>query len=299
MVPSCLPLLAAAVLLAVAAPAAAIAQAAPVEAGRAYSGGSSLVSQLTGVSFRLPAGVQAQWEPDVQALVAVAPDLLAGVWAWSEGSAEEVAEEVARLLAAQGIQAQPQGEIEVTGDGLRGDFDAVTADGPGLLHAVVREGPSGGTVAIAALGAPDAATRVRGFVSEVEGSLEWGTPGANSWRAQVQGAVLRWSGSGSDFSPGAVSASGASESSASIGLCGGGQYRYEESSESYVSIMGVSASSSSSDQHAGQWWLVANLVGGATLLLEATDGRYFRWSVEEAGDGYLIDGYRYVLSGSC
>ena len=299
MIPSRRFLLAAVATLASIDSASALGQAAPVQAGRTYSGGTALVSELTGVSFRLPAGLQAQWEPDVQALVAVAPDLLVGVWAWSEGSVEEVAEEVGRLLAGQGIQAQPRAEIEVSGDGLRGDFDAVTAQGAGLLHAVVRQGPSGGTVAIAALGAPDAAARVRAIVSEVEGSLGWATPGAGAWRSQVQGAVLSWSGSGSDFSPGTVSASGASQSRASIGLCAGGQYRYDESSESYVSIMGASASSSSSDQHLGQWWLIANLAGDALLLLEATDGRYFRWPVQEADGGYLIDGYRYILSGSC
>ena len=289
-------------LLAVALSAAAaplLAQSTPVVAGRTYAGGTRLASPLTGVSFTLPAGVQAQWEPDVQALVAVAPDLLAGVWAWSEGSAEEVAEEVGRLLGAQGIRAQPRGEIEVGGGMLRADFDALTAEGPGLLHAVVREGPSGGVVAFAALGGTDAAARVRGFVTALESSLEWATPEASSWRAQVEGTVLSWSGSGSDFSPGAVSASGASESRASLALCLGSQYRYEESSESYVSIMGASASSSSSDAHAGQWWLVADLAGGATLLLEATDGRLFRWSVEEAGDAYLVDGYRYVPQGGC
>ena len=291
-------LLAAAV-VATAVPGGLLAQAVPLEPGRTYSGGALLVSALTGVSFRLPPGVQAQWEPDVGALVATAPDLLAGVWAWSEGSVEEVTEEVGRLLAAQGIRTQPRGDVQVTNDVLRGDFDAATEQGLGLLHAVVREGPSGGTVAIAALGASDAGTRVRRFVTEVEGSLEWATPEASSWRAQVEGVVLRWSGSGSDFSPGTVAATGASEGHATIALCPAGRYRYEEASESYVSIMGASASSSSSDQHAGQWWLVADLVGGATLLLEATDGRYFRWAVEEAGDAYLINGYRYAPTGSC
>ena len=76
-------------------------------------------------------------------------------------------------------------------------------------------------------------------------------------------------------------------------------YRYAEESESYVSIEGMSASNSSSDGHAGQWWITADLAGQALLTLEASDGRLFYWGVEEAGDGFLIDGYRYVVSGGC
>ena len=101
------------------------------------------------------------------------------------------------------------------------------------------------------------------------------------------------------MSSGTTTATGASSSDATIALCGGAMYQYVESSETYVSIEGMSASNSSEDGHRGQWWITADLAGQAMLTLEATDGRVFYWSVEESGDGVLIDGYRYVLTGSC
>lgn len=74
---------------------------------------------------------------------------------------------------------------------------------------------------------------------------------------------------------------------------------YESSSETYVSIAGASASSTSSDGHAGEWWLVADLAGQALLYLEADDGRVFAWDVVERGEDVLVDGTAYGVSGGC
>ena len=66
-----------------------------------------------------------------------------------------------------------------------------------------------------------------------------------------------------------------------------------------MGIEGVSASSSSSDAHAGEWALVADLGGNVTLYLFASDGRAFEWSVEEANEGVFVDGYLYRPNGQC
>lgn len=116
----------------------------------------------------------------------------------------------------------------------------------------------------------------------------------------MQGSVLDWSNSGSDISTGGVgTATVASQSQARLAFCGLDQYRYTDTTETYVSTQGMSSSSTSDDEHAGAWYLIADLAGTPTLFLEATDGRTFRWSVEEAEGGFLFDGYLYRPAGGC
>jgi hypothetical protein len=81
-------------------------------------------------------------------------------------------------------------------------------------------------------------------------------------------------------------------------LCGNGQYAYQERSETYVSIEGASASSESSDEHMGTWTLVSDIIGNGILVLEATDGRYFQWSVREEGNTLNVEGSTYYLQRS-
>jgi len=265
-----------------------------------YPAGTRLSSPLTGIAFQLPEGFRAEWDPSMGGLVAMStPGVFGGVWGWSEGTIEDVASEVGQRLEAQGILVQPRGEQELTANGMRGVFDARTEDGVGVLYAAIGTGPSGGVVGIVGLADTASAARAETFVERVVGSLEWSRPGAAVWRQEVTGAVLTWGGGGSDLSAGTTTATGASSSSATLALCGVTEYRYQESSESYVSLPGASASSTSSDEHTGQWWLVADLAGTPTLFLDAADGRTFQWSVEESGDGFLIDGYRYTVTGQC
>jgi len=68
----------------------------------------------------------------------------------------------------------------------------------------------------------------------------------------------------------------------------------------FISLEGAgSASSTERDAHSGQWWLVGDLIGDATLVLETRDGRTFLWTGVETADGaYLIDGERYTAGPS-
>lgn len=276
------------------------AQVREVDVNGLYPAGTLLSSPLTGIAFRLPDGFRAEWDASLGGLLALSADgAFGGVWGWSEGTVDEVAGEIGARLDQQGIALEVRGEPEIAPTGLRAVFDAVTDDGRGVLHALIRQGPRGGVVAVAGLGAgPIEATAAR-FVEDVLGSLEWTEPGAAAWRSEVVGSVLTWSGGGSDVSTGTTTATGASSATATLSFCSPARYMYRESSESYVSIMGASASSTSSDEHTGAWWLIADLAGRPLLTLEATDGRTFQWSVEESGDGFLIDGYLYRVTGQC
>lgn len=248
----------------------AVAQVREIDPNGLYPAGTRLSSPLTGIAFRLPDGFRAEWDPSIGGLVALANDGALGVvWGWSEGTPEEVASEVGSRLDTQGITLQVRGEPVMTPDGLRAVFDAMTDTGRGVLHALIRAGPDGGVIAVAGLNGAGAEATAEAFVDGVEASLEWTRPGAAALREQVVGTVLSWGGSGSDR--------------ATLSFCSPARYAYQESS----------------DQHTGGWWLVADLAGTPTLFLEATDGRTFEWSVEESGDGFLIDGDPYRVTGTC
>ena len=268
--------------------------------GASIPGGQPLTAPLAGISFAVPDGFTGGWQPDAAGLVFESADgMLLGAWGWSEGTVEEVVNVIDGRLVEMGLQTAPRDIVEATEEALTAVFDVRSANGTGLLNAAVRRGEDGNIFAVAILGGPGSAADLQQHVDAVLASLEFTRPGASTWRAEVEGVVLLWSSSGSDMSSGTTTATGASSSEATLALCPGGVYRYSESSESYVSIEGVSASNSSADGHAGQWWISADISGQAVLTLETTDGRVFYWSVEETADGVLVDGYRYVPNGSC
>ncbi len=276
------------------------AQAQPIEADHLYQSGEQIVSVATGLTLTIPAGFAGEWDAESGALLLQSRTQTAGaIWGWSEGAVAEAAEAVGERLAQLGIQLEQRGEPQVSQDRIRGDFTAYTEDGPGLLVAEVRSDRSGGVVAVAALGSSQAEVESRSFVDAVVSSLRFTTPGAARWRGQLVGSVLSRSSAGSDMSTGGgATATGASQTTASLAICGD-QYRYTESSETYFSIEGLSASNNSSDEHAGQWYLVADLIGNPTLYLESSDGRIYEWQVEEVENGVLIDGYLYQIDGGC
>lgn len=259
-----------------------------------------VAAPMAGIELEVPDGFAGRWDEDAAGVVLESREgMFMGLWGWSEGDVEEVAAAVEGRLAALGLRLQEADAPILTDTELRGVFDAWSEEGRGILAAGIRRGAEGNVFAVAVLGGPDARAAVERTRDDVIESLRLTRPGAAGWRSEVEGTVLRWSSSGSDMSSGTTTATGASSSEASIGLCGGSMYRYVESSESFVSIEGMSASSESSDGHAGRWWITADLAGQAMLTLEASDGRVFYWSVEEAGDGVLVDGYRYVPTGRC
>ena len=275
----------------------ALAQTRAVEAGVIYQAGSDVASPLTGIAFTVPDGFAAQWDPEGGVLGFQSESVIGGVWGWSEATVEAAAGEVESRLGVMGVQLSPRSDVTMGTEALTGTFDAMLDDGRrALLSAEIRLGPQGQVVAAAALA--ESAEAADAFVDAIVADLAWSPPGAAEWRPQLQGTVLRWNGGGSDMSSGVTTATGASDSQATLALCSAG-YSYAESSESYVSIDGVSASSSSSDEHTGEWYLVADLTGAATLYLLASDGRFFEWGVEEASEGLIVDGYLYRPSGGC
>jgi hypothetical protein len=81
-------------------------------------------------------------------------------------------------------------------------------------------------------------------------------------------------------------------------FCSDGTYGFESQSETFISIAGASASSSSGDAHQGQWVLVADVAGRAILVLSASDGREFFWPIEETDEGARVNGSAYTSQAS-
>lgn len=262
--------------------------------------GTEVAAPLAGFEFTVPEGFQGEWDAEVGGFgLQSAQGLLAGIWGWSQGEVGEVAGAIEAMLAEGGLRLSPRGDVEFSEERLQGTYDAWLEGSRGILKATILRGEYGNVFAVAVLGAGEQEGDIVAARDAVVASLQVARPGAADWRRDVEGTVLTWSSSGSDMSTGTTTATGASQSQATLSLCGGEAYRYEESSESYVSIEGMSASNSSSDGHTGQWWISADLAGRAILTLDATDGRYFYWIVEDEGESYLIDGYRYRVTGGC
>jgi len=269
--------------------------------GRTYRAGTRVVSTPTGVSFAVGEGFQGAYDNKVHAFVMGAfprPQYLLGVFAYSQGEVDEVADAVAGHLHDVGIEVSPQPGGTATARRASGWFDAMTPGGAQLLYGVVTRGTAGNTVAIIALGPASQREQLEPAAEGVMQSVRFAEPGAAEWNRGAGGHVYLRATSGSDYSPGATSGSGASGATAQLDLCSDGTYGYEYHSETYVSIEGASASSESSDQHTGRWELVADIVGDATLVLDATDGRQFSWPVAEAQEGVMIDGTSYSVSRS-
>ena len=282
------------------APASASPQAPLVDLDAVLRSGRVVASPAAGIGFTVPDGFSGTWDADAGAFIfQSSTQVMGGVWGWSEGGVDEVVEEVGRLLEEMGIELSLRTESSTTPNGVRGTFDAITEEGTGTLVATVQKGVAGNVVAIAAMGAIGVETELNRFVDDVTSSLQWATPAASQWRSQLEGRVMTWTSSDSNMSTGGgATATGASRSQATLTFCYG-QYRYTESSVSYFSIEGLSASNNSSDEHSGAWAVVADLIGNPTLYLDSSDGRSFSWFLDETDIGFMIDGYLYRPDGSC
>lgn len=272
-----------------------IATAASLEHGRRYSAGERVDSPWSGVSFAVPAGYAGGYDPATRAVLLESPEAVVGVYAFSEGNLEEVAAVVVGLIEAGGIRLMPESEAAPDERTLEGRYVALTEDGPGRLHARARAGEGGNVFVVAALGRPDAGPALDELLETVFGSLQWRAPAAAAWRERLAGVRLEGGGSDSEYSPGGAGGGGsyASGTDEWMEFCADGSYAYHLFKESYMSIAGASAERTEQDDHQGRWWLVSDIGGRAVLVLEATDGREFHWSLEETDTGANVEGVSY------
>ncbi len=259
-----------------------------------YSPGTRVASPWSGVSFVIPADFVAGFDTDAETILLTSParpGVAVGVYAYSETDLEEMADMVVAHLGKLGIQLTPLEPPVQDASTARGWYQALTPDGPGVLYGVVRTGAPGNAIAVVALSPAGQDSVIRPLVDDLLASTQFSRPSAADWRRQAGGQRFSTSGGSSDYSPGGAGAGGmASSRDAELELCSDGTYGYQYRSEMYISVEGAgSAERTEQDQHQGRWWLVADLLGTATLVLEATDGREFFWPVAEQQRAVLIN----------
>ncbi|MDJ0668267.1 MAG: hypothetical protein QNJ61_13335 [Desulfobacterales bacterium] len=269
---------------------------------RTITGGLTIASPEVGIALTVPAGFSGAYDPDLWGIILASPKAgtRLGIWGASQATVDELVARVGEVLAEQGIEVIGEESRQTAPDGFDARFTALTAEGPALLLASLRTGDHGNAAAVVGLGRPADVDRLQTSVGAVVGSLSWRRPQAHDWRARLAGLRLSGGGSHSDYSPGGAGGggSGASASQTTMDFCRDGTYGFESHSETFVSIAGASASSTSGDAHQGQWALVADLAGRAILVLSASDGREFFWPIEETDQGARVNGRSYASQAS-
>ena len=269
---------------------------------RAIAGGLTITSPEVGIALTVPAGFSGAYDADLWGIILTSPKAgtRLGIWGASQATADELVVRVGEVLAEQGIEVIGEESRQHTRGGFDARFTALTAEGPALLLASLRTGEHGNAVAVVGLGRPADADRLQTSVAAVVRSISWRRPQAREWRAQLAGLRLSGGSSHSDYSPGGAGGggSGASASQTTMDFCSDGTYGLASHSETFISIAGASASSSSGDAHQGQWVLVADLAGRAILVLSASDGREFFWPIEETDQGARVNGRAYTSQAS-
>lgn len=269
---------------------------------RAITGGLTIASPEVGIALTVPAGFAGAYDADLWGIILASPKAgtRLGIWGASQATVDELVERVGEVLAEQGIEVTGEESRQTAPGGFDARFTALTAEGPALLLASLRAGEHGNAVAVVGLGRPADTDRLRSSVAAVVHSINWRRPLAREWRAQLAGLRLSGGSSHSDYSPGGAGGggSGASASQTTMDFCSDGTYGFESQSETFISIAGASASSSSGDAHQGQWVLVADVAGRAILVLSASDGREFFWPIEETDQGARVNGSAYTSQAS-
>ncbi len=274
-----------------------------LQANRQYAAGTRVAAPWTGVSFVVPEAFAGAFDAEVAAFVmksASNTEAMLGVFAYSEASVDEAVGAVEQRLIENGVRLRPRPNPTRHAAGISGWYDFLSPQGQGVIYGSAKRDPAGNVVVVLGLGTSTQESALQPLVDGLMASVRFSPPGAAQWRSMAAGKAYVAGSSGSDFSPGGGgTASGASQSQAQLDLCSDGSYGYQSRSETYISVEGAGgASSESSDQHMGRWWLVADISGAATLVLESTDGRAFLWSVVERGNGVEIDGQAHSVSPS-
>ncbi|MCA9838382.1 MAG: hypothetical protein KC422_15810 [Trueperaceae bacterium] len=270
----------------------------PIQAKKQYQAGEQLSSAVTGVSFSIPQGYIGAFEPTEQIFALVANDQsgLIVVEAASNASAEELATALLTEIAAS-FGDDVQASV-IAGPTQQGDTLSITYNIAGnILHTAARQGSAGNAVVFSGYSNAQSITQT---VDALAASSQFSSPQTGASSLNPGGVDFYNNSNDSYYSPGGVGdGSFAGQTERSYTFCSDGSYGFQYSSESFVSVDGAgSMSSTDSDTHQGQWRLTYTLMGTPTLILQATDGRFFTTKLEQVPEGYVIDGYLYQASRS-
>ena len=267
-----------------------------IQANRQYLSGETLNSSVSGVSFTIPQGFTGIYEASEQIFAMIAQDQssLIVVEAASNATAEELASALLDTVAAS-FGDDVQASL-VAGPNQQGDSLTITYLVNGnTLHAAARQGTSGNSIVFVGY---SASASISQTIDHLLGSSTLTTPQADNNNLALGGTDFYSNRSDSYFSPGGVGdGSMAGQTERYYSFCSDGNYGFQYSSETFMSVEGAgSLSSRDSDAHQGHWRLTRTLMGHMALILEASDGRFFTPKLEQVAEGFVIDGYLFQAS---
>lgn len=262
-----------------------------------------IVSQVTGVTIKRPAGFAGEYEADFGGYLLRKGDIHLGLLAWSASTVPDAGLAVATALEQAGVQIDYDHKPHYGENGLFEHYRGRFENQPVALHVCAVGGADGNAFAAVAM-APAAregsADELKRLTESLCKGLEWTIPTGTQWARLFWGRRLTASGSVSHSSQGGAGGHGsyASGTDEYYDFCRNGQYVYRHKSESMMSIEGMSASNTNTDAHNGQWWLVVDIGGRATMLLDTSDGRNLEFYTREQGEGVAMGDTYFSVSQS-
>lgn len=160
--------------------------------------------------------------------------------------------------------------------------------------------PHGAGVTVMALTTTDAyGPRYSQLVTEIVESLRFAKPVESSavteWRQALAGAKLTYLESYRSSGPSVdgFATGGGYSTQIVIRLCGDGTFTDSSNSSMSIDTGGAFGSSSGRDQGAGQWSVIGNVQGGATLKLDYPNGDVAQYALDYRDQKTYLNGTRY------
>jgi hypothetical protein len=210
--------------------------------------------------------------------------------------------------AQQGIYDQNGTALTVTGqleavgnNGIGGEFQGTLEGQPVKAYILALVNPHGDGVTIMSATSPHLyAPTHKNLALQLAKSLEFykaeTPPVVDEWREALKNCRLTYMDSyysGGGVGVGGYSTGGGYSSKEEIHLCAQGFFKYNSSSNISIDTGGAFGSSGGRGQGAGNWEVVGNSQGGATLRLNFHNGEVYEYVLDYRDKRTLLNGKRY------
>ncbi len=271
-----------------------------------YSAGTRLFSPATGVSFTVPQGYQAFYDPKFQGFLMKAQDNsnLILVEAVSTGTAEDLGFYTIESLASFISPNDPRFQT-IQGPGWQGNIllaSFVVADGT-TLSGAARSGEAGNAAVAVSYG------QDLSLVSRIAESFDFTNPQADiaTMQQELAGAHLYHDESSDKYMSAPLYSSSttvAGNSKFAYDFCSDGRFKHDYDNVSYISVndssgnLGMIGQTGDRGSKQGRWQLVSLLMGNPLLVMNTDGGEFLLRMLEKTNNGIYLDGVAYQVSQS-
>ena len=268
----------------------------PIEEGRVYEAGTRLESPWSGVSFVVPAGFNAAYDPESEGVYMQKGTTLLMVWGLSEATAEQIASLALLMIREQGVGVEMVSRQDPDAQTVHAELTTASEFGTGSLVGTARHSAEGNALAMFALSLQGDDPNLASYVSAVSETIRWSAPMAKEYREALAGRTFQGAGYDSAYSQGGAGNYGsfAGENKTVLSFCSQDRYGYMIDATTIMSIEGASVRSEDRDAHSGAWNLILGLAGNGYLMLDSDRGDTFEWSFRETEAGLHINGIVYA-----